>query len=305
VALEQRLWAEVGRHLAAAVAARVPARRGFRTVDAYVRERLGLSPRKTRALLRLERAGDFCPPLRAAYRDGRLSWVQAQVLLPLLWLEASAPYRASWIEFAERVSVRRLEDDVDRALALEEFEPPSLTAQRQTCAQPTLSERDTHPVADGEEGARFFFAAPRDVARLIRATICSVRRGLEPARGRPTSEGEAVEAMLDHALATWRTVDKHEARAQRVYARDGWRCTAPGCSSFRNLHDHHIVFRSHCGGDELTNRTTLCAWHHQRGVHAYRMRCTGLAPDALLFELGVRPDGSALLRFRSGDVRVA
>lgn len=66
----------------------------------------------------------------------------------------------------------------------------------------------------------------------------------------------------------------------------------------RNLHDHHIRFRSAGGGDELENRTTLCAWHHLRGVHAGLVRLEGRAPDGLRFEL---PVGVYL----SGDVRCA
>ena len=34
----------------------------------------------------------------------------------------------------------------------------------------------------------------------------------------------------------------------------------------RNLHEHHIVFRSAGGSGELENRVTLCAVHHLRGV---------------------------------------
>jgi hypothetical protein len=39
----------------------------------------------------------------------------------------------------------------------------------------------------------------------------------------------------------------------------------PGCTSYRNLHDHHIHYRSAGGSDDLSNR--------------------GRAPDALRFEL--------------------
>jgi hypothetical protein len=75
----------------------------------------------------------------------------------------------------------------------------------------------------------------------------------------------------------------------------------PGCTSYRNLHDHHIRFRSAGGSDELANRTTLCAWHHLRGVHAGIVRCTGRAPHALRFELGVRRGTPSLAVYRSGD----
>jgi hypothetical protein len=107
--------------------------------------------------------------------------------------------------------------------------------------------------------------------------------------------------MFDHALEAWGANDPRVRREHRVFARDGWRCTVPGCTSYRNLHDHHIVFRSVGGGDDLANRTTLCAYHHLRGVHARRVRVIGSAPAGLRFELGLRPGQRPLLRYRSGE----
>jgi hypothetical protein len=107
--------------------------------------------------------------------------------------------------------------------------------------------------------------------------------------------------MLDHAIASW----LEQGAAFDDYAdftRDGFRCTAPGCTARRNLQSHHIVFRSARGPDEPWNRTTLCAFHHQRGVHAGFVSCQGRAPDGLVFALGVRAGGPSLLRARSGDV---
>ena len=137
---------------------------------------------------------------------------------------------------------------------------------------------------------------PHDVMRLFHATLCTVRRRIERRIGRCPTPGEAFEAMLDHALQEWLPREKRRARkAEPVYARDGWRCTAPGCSSYRNLEDHHVIFRSRRGPHALWNRTTLCAWHHHRGVHAGRIRCTGTAPDGLRFELGLRAGKPPLL----------
>ena len=257
-------------------------------------ERLGLSPRKARALRRIERAAAGCPELRAAFRSGRLSWVQVQAILPVLFLEGSAKSRARWIEHAEQVSVRRLYDDVDRALSGIDA---GIQSDRQTCAQPQAPDAN----ATEPETARFFFAAPPDVARLFRAVVCSIRRQVERATGRLPSEGAAIEWMFDHAFEAWGAKDRRVPREYRVFERDGWRCTAPGCSSYRNLHDHHIVFRAAGGSDDLGNRTTLCAWHHLRGVHAARVSCRGKAPGGLVFELGLRPGREPLLRFASGE----
>src|SRR5690606_8230598 len=69
IAIEQRIWSEVGALLARAAAERLHVVAGFRSFEGWVRERFGISPRKTRALLRLERTGELCPALRAAYRS--------------------------------------------------------------------------------------------------------------------------------------------------------------------------------------------------------------------------------------------
>jgi hypothetical protein len=79
-----------------------------------------------------------------------------------------------------------------------------------------------------------------------------------------------------------------------VFERDGYRCTVPGCTSQRNLHARHVLFRSRGGRDDLANLVTLCAAHHQRGVHRGVIRISGRAPDELVFEL-------PLCVYRSGD----
>jgi hypothetical protein len=143
-----------------------------------------------------------------------------------------------------------------------------------------------------------------EVVRLFRAALCSVRRTIEAETGRLPTAGEALGAALDHAFAAWGEGAKVPAR-HRVLARDGWRCAAPGCSSMQNLHDHHIRFRSAGGSDAPGNRVTLCAFHHLRGVHAGRLRCTGRAPGGLTWQLGIRPGARPVLAYRSGDVQVA
>jgi hypothetical protein len=152
---------------------------------------------------------------------------------------------------------------------------------------------------------RFHFNAPRDVARLFRAALATVQRRIERRTGRTSSEAEALDAMLEHAFEVWGRIEEDIPAAHRVFARDCWRCTVPGCRSYRNLHDHHVVFRSAGGSDELANRTTVCAWHHLRGVHRGLVRIRGRAPGRLRFELGVRSGAPSLATYRSGDRLVA
>ena len=58
------------------------------------------------------------------------------------------------------------------------------------------------------------------------------------------------------------------------------------------------------GSDAPGNRITLCAFHHQRCLHAGLLLVSGRAPDGLFFELGLRPGASPLARYRSGDIAV-
>jgi hypothetical protein len=319
--LEQRLDAEIAPLLRHVVGAGHEWRTRFHTLAAYAREHLGMSASKARALLRLERVGDVCPELRAAYRDGAVSWVQAQVLAPLLLWEAEGEWRPLWVRFAQGVSVRELEETVGRALLWREADPARWVACRED-PERASAPLDDEPEDDGEaldrqmcahptaptEGRSLRIPASRDVARLFRAVLSTVRRALEREIGRLPSEALAFEAMIDHALRAWGVDDlwlrQRSRKKYAVFERDGWRCTVPGCSGRRNLQAHHVVFRSAGGSDALENQTTLCAFHHLRGVHAGVVRITGRAPDRLWYELGWRPDRPPLVRYRSGD-RVA
>jgi hypothetical protein len=278
-ALERGLLTRVGRLLLACTELRGPRALGFRSLDAYARERLGMSPRKARALLRIERACRLAPALGEAWHAGALTVSKAQALVPLVLAEGSEPFHAAWIARAEDVTVRRLEDDVECALGSGAFDPAQLPdlpdpAGVQIGARPMRPEMD-HWSAN----------VPSELARLFRASLSSVARRLG------TGPSGALEAMFDHAIASWWVATP---RKYRVFERDGWRCTVPGCTSQRNLHAHHVLFRSAGGDDDLANLTTLCAAHHQRGVHGGVIRISGRAPDQLLFEM-------PLGRFRSGD----
>jgi len=261
----------------------------------------------------VERACALAPAFRDAWHTGRLSWCQAQALVPLVLADGSEPFHSAWLERAAGVTLRRLEDDVDHALAAGRFDPtllpdrpvfPDLSSPWDDAA---LSDPRAVPeVPEGVQiGARpmgceetletavWVAHVPADVARLFRACLCSVARrfGLRP--------GAALELIFLHCRASWKpSFVRRPVRDYRVFERDGWRCTVPGCTSYRNLHAHHVTFRSRGGSDEDANLTTLCAAHHQRGVHGGVIRITGRAPEGLVFEL-------PLGRFAAGDRVVA
>jgi hypothetical protein len=107
----------------------------------------------------------------------------------------------------------------------------------------------------------------------------------------------SLERLLAHAIQTWVELGG-QFRDYADFVPDGFRCTVPGCTARRNLQSHHIRFRSAGGPDEAWNRTTLCAHHHQRGVHGATVRISGSAPAGLRFALGPEPAE----RFEPGEV---
>ncbi len=253
----------------------------FPSAARYLRERLGMSERNARALVALERRTWQAPGLGEAYRAGQLSWVRALTLLPIV----SATTAGAWVERARAVTVRRLADEVAWALAVRRpcapILPPPLGAvlvepARQMCAREAWEPVD----------AEIRFSAPASVVGLLRTAIVAFTRP-------PDALWRGFEKLLDHVIAEWEAQPRHR---DPIFARDGWRCAVPACSSRRNLHDHHLLFRSRGGDNARDNRITVCAWHHLCGIHGGRVRAWGTAPDAITWELGVRPGREPLLR---------
>ena len=117
---------------------------GLRGLDAYAHERLGMSPRKARALLRVERACRRPATLRTGWASGRIGWSQAQALVAV-----PSEHHEAWIARAERTTVRRLQDDVEWAVAHENFDvaalPDLADAVLPTCAERRARKRLSLP----------------------------------------------------------------------------------------------------------------------------------------------------------------
>jgi hypothetical protein len=124
------------------------------------------------------------------------------------------------------------------------------------------------------------------------------------AAGRPVQPWQCLLAVLTDFLRKWDDPENVELPVRhRIFLRDGYQCTAPGCGARRGLEIHHIVPRSRGGTDDPENLTVLCAAHHRRVLHAGWMRGTGTAPGDVTWELGVRT-GCAPLDVYRGDVRI-
>jgi len=279
---------------------------GFATSAEYLTERLGLSVRKARDLTRIERAGfRGATELTDAYRTGRLSLLRALALLPVV----SERYAGAWVERASQVTLRRLTDEVewardmyDRSGQWASIAPPALGAEldfsraqleRQMRAHlsPTMVESilTRTPELDSE----ITFSGPQSVMDLLCDAITAFRGpGEPPWRG--------LERLLEHVRATWENVPRHR---NPIHARDGWRCRVPACSSRMRLQEHHLVFRSRGGGNQQANRASVCAWHHQVGLHQGPVRAWGDARGEIHWQLGVDRERGPLIEVRN-DVYV-
>ena len=110
---------------------------------------------------------------------------------------------------------------------------------------------------------------------------------IEFIRGRRLPMWVGLLAILEDFTLTWdQDAGAPAGRDDAIFIRDGWRCTAPGCTSRRHLEDHHVVYRSRGGGNGHGNRVTLCRFHHQRGEHGGLMSVRGAAPLGLTWRLG-------------------
>jgi hypothetical protein len=272
----QRIDFQTGRLLRVVAQLRLYRAFGFDSLADYVRERLGCSPRKTRALIALDRRLAELPELSDAYRAGRLSFARALVLLAVVRPENEA----AWLARAREVTIRRLEDEVEWALDADVSTPPPAEG---TLVVPPLDE--VQMCARGCD-AEIRFAGPSSVIALLRYAI----RASTP-RGAPPWEG--LERLLHHIIAEWSSRPRHR---DPIFERDGWRCAVPVCTARTSLHDHHVIYRSRGGDNARDNRVAICAAHHLNGIHKFRIRVAGVAPHDLTWEIGFRSGKPPLLR---------
>jgi hypothetical protein len=227
---------------------------GFASLGHYAEERLGMSGRTIEQRAALERKLWWFPGLRAAVREGRLSYEKARIVA---------------------ANARGAGTDVDALVA---------RAEQLTCIA-LRRELDSAGRAQMCGSGEASFPLPRSVAILFDAAAAAARE----ASGRWLTPGEALAVLAAHFLATWKhALAPPRTPAQRALARDGGLCQVPGCSRAAD-HGHHLTFRSRGGGDELSNLGGACAAHHLHGIHGGWIRVRGTAPGGLVWELPAPP----------------
>jgi len=301
----QRLDFEMAGLLRAAIDRGLHRELGFTNFEDYVQASLAICPRTAWSLLAIERATRrSCRLLGEAWRDGRISSLAARILVPVV----SQSHGAAWIARAQMVTLRRLEAEVSWALDRRDAEgsaeypaPPALDLDLTSAAlaAATIGElqmRAQSPEPDAATEAyvarvQVEFLAPESVVQLAEETLFMLRSGSE-------QRGRTFERMIALAMLQWLATPAHR---DPVFARDGWRCAVPACRSRANLHDHHVVFRSHGGDNGRDNRVAVCAAHHLHGLHRGRIRAHGTAPHNITWEIGCRLRGQQPLARLLGD----
>jgi hypothetical protein len=220
----------------------------------YCEERLGMAKRTVLQRVALERALVRIPLLRQALRERRISYEKARVIARH-WDNARPNEMRPLLAMAETMTC------VDLREAL------TAKSEEQMCAR----------------GA-FTLTAPRHVIDLLKATLRMARALAK----RAISLGTCLFETAAHFTEVWKAhVKETMTKRNRIFARDRHRCQVPGCSR-PAVHQHHIEFVSQGGSDDDSNKISVCAAHHLFGIHEGRMRVTGRAPDALVWEFGLR-----------------
>jgi hypothetical protein len=228
----------------------------FANPSHYCAERLGMGARTLEQRAWLERRLYSLPSLRRAMREGRLSYEKARLVARV----ADDRSVEEWLRKAEGKTCIALRREI---AAREEAEA------RQMCAWRKLDLR-----------------MPKRVVLLVGAALRAVRK----VEGRWLPPGACLVRVAEHFIETWKPLlAGRKPRWAKVLERDKGFCKVPGCSR-KATQVHHILHRSLGGGDEPWNLVSLCAPHHLHGVHRGWIRVSGRAPDALVWELGIRAD---------------
>ncbi len=300
-------WLSLARHL------------GFAGFEPYVEERLGISVRRARFLLQLDRRLIHYPEVARAVREGRIGTVAA-LLVCRVALEGRT--ERAWIDRARRRTTARLREEVRwaerearRSGDREVLPPPrgrlpselDSVTQELRARQTSAGDEDDgggHAVV-GNAGVEAWptSAHPRllgetvSVEFRLRASAVELweearqRLGAAGGEGLVSDEQVLYEAALAFLLTYlplwWHEVDN----GHPIAVRDRFRCTVPGCT-VRSGSAHHIRFRSRGGSDDPSNLTFPCPVHHLEIIHRGYVRVSGRAPDQLVFEMGIRPDGT-------------
>lgn len=296
---------------------------GFVDVVEFGRQVLDESASTIRNRLRIARAMERSPVLRTAVESGRLSRERLLRISQLMLHHnlAEADIR-SWVEHATVITIKRLDDELRmhtrqssrKPLPLDDQEWSESLRLQPGDARLKLLREGLRAIASPPTTDVFLqLTLPADTALALRQCLnqsrldlqaqCARMQTLSPAdearlfpsirlaqqfhaAGWPIPDWVCLLAMLEEFAEQYDNTHYMQRRpTDRIPIRDGWRCTAPGCTA-REVEVHHIIYQSQGGNDEPSNLTSLCPFHHRMGEHGGLAQVTGTAPLQLHWRLG-------------------
>lgn len=300
---------------------------GFMDLDQYVEERLGLAPSTAKELIQVARFAQRHPQLGEKYDRGEIKTRPALLLARALKKEQDEAVLGRWLKELEQCTVKRLEDELNlrrtrRALGKKDAEvPPDDKSWRESIARPVgyfrrrMAECLRAASVDHTPNRLFRVTLPLDLAQRFLQVLKAAQGEVNTVLG---EEGEPA-LYLERRFGPGRTIAAYRiqgiddgafmlvfsrfiqqfdspdlrggGKRNPVAERDGYRCTAPGCTVKRNLEVHHVQYRGRGGGDEESNKVLLCLCHHQKGEHIGMMHVRGEAPLNLGYRLGPKERG--------------
>jgi len=282
---------------------------GCSTLWEYMERLLGYGPHAARERMRVARALVGLPAVSMALSAGELSFSSVRELTRV----ATADTEEAWLAAARGKTAHQLERLVAGRAAGDLPDDPAESDLRSRVVRIELPTevlallREARVVIASEQGSEV------SDATLIEA-LC--RQVLDPSNGRAgpahqiayrkcqeckraTQQGAGRELdvradVIARAACDARVLGDLDAPAparatstvtprvrEQVFARDGARCTVPGCRAARNLDIHHIIEQEHGGPNDLWNLTLLCSGHHA-ALHAGFLSIVGRAPYELV-----------------------
>jgi hypothetical protein len=274
---------------------------GYASMELYAAEALGFSANRTSQFLKLARDLDRLPPLKEAVAQGRLEWTKAQQVGRIAsprtaekWVEAAE--KSSRRELAQKVKAARLAQERRRSgqqelgLAVEAAPLPAprvavklsfdsldaaqleamIEAAKKAGLVPAEATREEAILAAMgallEGGAlRRRNAATHYKVVLYRCEACQSTEVVTGSGRRPVDPAAAA-AVVENAEIHDQGRNRNAippALRQKVLARDGHRCRAPGCGSTRFLEIHHRRPHAQGGTNKIDNLITLCSRCHR------------------------------------------
>ncbi|MDX1388687.1 MAG: HNH endonuclease signature motif containing protein, partial [Acidobacteriota bacterium] len=314
---------------------------GFASFNVYAAERLGISASRANFLARLDRRLYDFPEIRRALREGRIGSVAALELTRVArrglseseWVARAARRTVlrlreeiTWVERRKKLyrwedvpmppAPGRLPNILDTLtrdwLRAKRGACPSSAAKRGASPSDHAEQTFAHPDAAAVLRDTLTTIGDRDEGPLVRVEFplrepavelwTEARRRIRAATGdswipdREILKRAAVEFLVTY-LPVW---FEELAGGNPIAVRERFRCAIPGCTVHGGA-PHHLRYRSQGGSDEEDNLLNVCYTHHIEGQHRGRIRVHGRAPDDLVFELGIRPDGTPLEMFVNED----